>query len=86
LLCNGGDPLVIRSLMVPVVVASIDTVSCTFMVAGVSAAVGSPAVAGILSVAGVNIFLRPLKVHKIEIFFGFDFEICNISLIIRSTY
>jgi hypothetical protein len=27
-----------------------------------------------------------LKVHKIEIFFGFDFEICNISLIIRSKY
>ncbi len=27
-----------------------------------------------------------LKVHKIEIFFGFDFEICSISLIIRSKY
>jgi hypothetical protein len=30
--------------------------------------------------------MRLLKVHKIEIFFGFDFEICNISLIIRSKY
>jgi hypothetical protein len=24
----------------------------------------------------------PLKVHKIEIFFGFDFEICIISLLV----
>ncbi len=24
------------------------------------------------------------KVHKIEIFFGFDFEICNISLLVMS--
>jgi hypothetical protein len=23
-----------------------------------------------------------LKVHKIEIFYGFDFEICNISLLV----
>ncbi len=28
----------------------------------------------------------PLKVHKIEIFFGFDFEICNISLLVMSKY
>jgi hypothetical protein len=27
-----------------------------------------------------------LKVHKIEIFFGFDFEICNISLLVMSKY
>jgi hypothetical protein len=27
-----------------------------------------------------------LKVHKIEIFFGFDFEICIISLIVMSKY
>jgi hypothetical protein len=27
-----------------------------------------------------------LKVHKIEIFFGFDFEFCNISLLVRSKY
>jgi hypothetical protein len=27
-----------------------------------------------------------LKVHKIEIFFGFDFEICIISLLIMSKY
>jgi hypothetical protein len=27
-----------------------------------------------------------LKVHKIEIFFGFDFEICKISLIVMSKY
>ncbi len=30
-------------------------------------------------------FLRignALKVHKIEIFFGFDFDICNISLLV----
>jgi hypothetical protein len=26
--------------------------------------------------------LRSLKVHKIEIFFGFDFEICIISLLV----
>ncbi len=37
------------------------------------------------------ISLRPskrilLKVHKIEIFFGFDFEICNISLLGMSKY
>jgi hypothetical protein len=25
---------------------------------------------------------EPLKVHKIEIFFGFDFEICIISLLV----
>ncbi len=28
----------------------------------------------------------PLKVHKIEIFFGFDFEICIISLLVMSKY
>jgi hypothetical protein len=27
-----------------------------------------------------------LKVHKIEIFFGFDFEICLIYLIVMSKY
>jgi hypothetical protein len=27
-----------------------------------------------------------LKVHKIEIFFGFDFEICIISLLLMSKY
>jgi hypothetical protein len=27
-----------------------------------------------------------LKVHKIEIFFGFDFEICIISLLVLSKY
>jgi hypothetical protein len=26
--------------------------------------------------------LQSLKVHKIEIFFGFDFEICNISSLV----
>ncbi len=29
---------------------------------------------------------RRLKVHKIEIFFGFDFEICIISLLVMSKY
>jgi hypothetical protein len=28
----------------------------------------------------------PLKVHKIEIFVGFDFEICIISLLVMSKY
>jgi hypothetical protein len=28
----------------------------------------------------------PLKVHKIEIFFGFDFEICIISLLVMWKY
>ncbi len=27
-----------------------------------------------------------LKVHKIEIFFGFDFEICIISVLVMSKY
>ncbi len=27
-----------------------------------------------------------LKVHKIEIFFAFDFEICIISLLVMSKY
>jgi hypothetical protein len=27
-----------------------------------------------------------LKVHKNENFFGFDFEICNISLLVMSKY
>jgi hypothetical protein len=27
-----------------------------------------------------------LKVHKIEIFFGFDFEICIISILVMSKY
>ena len=27
-----------------------------------------------------------LKVHKIEIFFGFDFEFCIISLLVTSKY
>ncbi len=30
--------------------------------------------------------LVQLKVHKIEIFFGFDFEICIISLLVMSKY
>ncbi len=30
--------------------------------------------------------LVTLKVHKIEIFFGFDFEICIISLLVMSKY
>ncbi len=30
--------------------------------------------------------LRGLKVHQIEIFFGFDFEICIISLLVMSKY
>jgi hypothetical protein len=29
---------------------------------------------------GSKNLVLPLKVHKIEIFFGFDFEICIISL------
>ncbi len=37
-------------------------------------------------IPGALISCLNLKVHKIEIFFGFDFEICNISLIIRSKY
>jgi hypothetical protein len=31
-------------------------------------------------------YLLTLKVHKIEIFFGFDFEICIIFLIVMSKY
>ncbi len=31
-------------------------------------------------------FFSSLKVHKIEIFFGFDFEICIISLLVMSKY
>jgi hypothetical protein len=45
----------------------------------------------------LNVFLYPatvqagankksLKVHKVEIFFGFDFEICIISLLVMSKY
>jgi hypothetical protein len=47
-----------------------------------------------LTLAGKNLILpgqgefgrwHPgLKVHKIEIFFGFDFEICTISLLVMS--
>ncbi len=32
------------------------------------------------------IFFYVLKVNKIEIFFGFDFEICVISLLVMSKY
>ncbi len=35
---------------------------------------------------GINNTTVPLKVHKIEIFFGFDFEICIISLLVMSKY
>ncbi len=31
-------------------------------------------------------YISQLKVHKIEIFFGFDFEICIISLLVMSKY
>jgi hypothetical protein len=31
-------------------------------------------------------FVNGLKVHKIEMFFGFDFEICIISLLVTSKY
>jgi hypothetical protein len=33
-----------------------------------------------------QVFVVSLKVHKIEIFFGFDFEICIISLLVMSKY
>jgi hypothetical protein len=33
-----------------------------------------------------KIILQCLKVHKIEIFFGFDFEICIVSLLVMSKY
>ncbi len=39
------------------------------------------------SIHKLHIIVYPLlKVHKIEIFFGFDFEICNISLLVMSKY
>ncbi len=34
----------------------------------------------------VYTIVNTLKVHKIEIFFGFDFEICIISLLFMSKY
>ncbi len=37
----------------------------------------------------IYVFFAPyqaLKVHMIEIFFGFDFEICIISLLVMSKY
>ncbi len=37
------------------------------------------------NVAWARIWKR-LKVHKIEIFFGFNFEICIISLLVMSKY
>ncbi len=45
-----------------------------------------PSLSGKLSCP--SIFLKKfwLKVHKIEIFFGFDFEICIISLLVTSKY
>jgi hypothetical protein len=33
-----------------------------------------------------HVATKPLKVHKIEIFFGFDFEISIISLLVMSKY
>ncbi len=39
---------------------------------------------------GIDVQMRRLafglKVHKIEIFFGFEFEICIISLLVMSKY
>ncbi len=35
---------------------------------------------------GGRVFKLGLKVHKIEIFFGFDFEIFIISLLVMSNY
>jgi hypothetical protein len=35
---------------------------------------------------GERIVSNVLKVHKIEILFGLDFEICNISLLVMSKY
>ncbi len=35
---------------------------------------------------GLGYYAGHLKVHKIEIFFGFDFEICIISLLVMSKY
>jgi hypothetical protein len=34
----------------------------------------------------LNALTMRLKVHKIENFFGFDFEICAISLLVMSKY
>jgi hypothetical protein len=33
-----------------------------------------------------QMLMAPLKVQKIEIFFGFDFEICIISLLVMPKY
>jgi hypothetical protein len=33
-----------------------------------------------------NLQVLALKVHKIEIFFGFDFEICIVSLLVMSKF
>ncbi len=40
---------------------------------------------GVMCESG-GIVYSVLKVHKIEIFFGFDFEICIISLLVMSKY
>jgi hypothetical protein len=40
----------------------------------------------VLLSVGFGPILSSLKVHKIEIFFDFDFEICNISLLFTSKY
>jgi hypothetical protein len=44
------------------------------------------AIMKIVFILSLPSFSRLLKVHKIEIFFGFDFEICIISLLVMSKY
>jgi hypothetical protein len=39
-----------------------------------------------LIIAFLKTYVAMLKVHKIEISFGFDFEICIISLLVMSKY
>jgi hypothetical protein len=41
---------------------------------------------GSLLITAQRIDIAGLKVHKNENFFGFDFEFCTISLLVRSKY
>jgi hypothetical protein len=83
--CSSSD-----DHMTSAAVASPPVTAHVAFVAGAASPVAAVPVAAAPLLFAVPVVASPadfcLKVHKIEIFFGFDFEICIISLLVMSKY
>ncbi len=74
----------LSSLVSLVLVSCLSSLVSLVLVTCLSSLVSFVLVSCLSSLVYRSSSLVSLKVHKIEIFIGFDLEICNISLIIRS--